>query len=271
MAYKNILSVQINEYNSNYKRVFKEYPSLSLYEKRSFAFVKMIRDRGFDERTVKLENVNPVEDPKGYQYRLEVYLVCYEVEGGITRYYIKDEDLFDFFKNTEIKPKEIKSILDMEMMNVNNNLLTFGIVGKNQSFTVVCTDYKEKHILTVLTDDMNYTFSIEDFDGVRNPQHKWVFNMAMNFLFYINAFPECVIDGTPSEVKKDNKSKTITISEKIVSHRTTEHGFVRPHFRSGYFRHLNSDYFVNCKGQVRFIASTMVKGKAKTVISKENV
>ena len=116
---------------------------------------------------------------------------------------------------------------------------------------------------------MNYTFCAEEFDRKKSDK-PWVFNMAMNFLFYINAFPECVIDGVPAGVKRNPAAKSIAVSDKVVSHTDVEHGFVRPHFRSGYFRHLNSDYFVNCKGQVRFIESTMVKGRAKTVLNKED-
>ena len=91
----------------------------------------------------------------------------------------------------------------------------------------------------------------------------------MNFLFYITAFPDCVVDGVPNGVKRNPNSKVLSTSDKIISHKTVEHGFVRPHFRSGYFRHFNSDWYKNCKGQVRFIASTMVRGKAKTVINND--
>lgn len=225
----------------------------------------MILDRGFDENSVLIDNINSVSDSIGYQYRLECYLTYMEVYNGINRYYVKDESLFDFFKNTEVRKKEIKSILDLEMMKLNNEYCVFGISGKEQSYTVACTDYKGQHIISILTDDMNYTFCIEQFNSEK---YLWVFNLAMNFLFYINAFPECVIDGVPNGIKKNEKSRTVSITDKIVSHTSTEHGFIRPHFRSGYFRHFNSDYFVNCKGQVRFIASTMVKGKAKTVIAR---
>lgn len=231
------------------------------------AYVKMILDRGFDEDSVLIDNINPMLDSIGYQYRLECYLTYMEIYNGISRYYVKDESLFDFFKNTEVRKKEIKSILDLEMMKLNNEYCVFGISGKEQSYTVACTDYKGQHIISILTDDMNYTFCIEQFNSEKST-NLWVFNLAMNFLFYINAFPECVIDGVPSGIKKNEKARTVSITDKIVSHTSTEHGFIRPHFRSGYFRHFNSDYFVNCKGQVRFIASTMVKGKAKTVIAR---
>lgn len=264
--YKNILNRQIEEFNANYKKIFKNYPSLSIEDKRRKAYVKMIKDRGFNEDSVLIDDVDPASDSRGFQYRLECYLTYMEVYSGITRYYIKDESLFEFFKSTEVKKKEIKSILDLEMMKLKNEFFVCGVLGKEQSYTVVCTDFKGQHIVSVLTDDMNYTFCIEQFN---DEKLKWVFNLAMNFIFYINAFPECVVDGVPSGTKRIEKSRTISITDKIVSHTTTEHGFVRPHFRSGYFRHFNSDYFVNCKGQVRFIASTMVKGKAKTVISRE--
>ena len=263
--YKNILSRQIAEFNSNYKKIFKMFPSLSVTEKRRKSYVKMISDRGFDEDSVLIDNINPVKDSKGFQWRLECYLTYIEVYGGIDRYYVKEESLFDFFKNTEVKKKEIKSIL--EMMKLHNELFVCGVLGKEQAYTIACTDYRGLHIVTVLTDDMNYTFCIEQFNDAK---FSWVFNLSMNFIFYINAFPECVIDGVPEGVKKIEKGRTVSISNKIVSHTCTdtERGFVRPHFRTGYFRHFNSDYFVNCKGQVRFIPSTMVKGNAKTVISK---
>jgi DNA-directed RNA polymerase subunit beta' len=109
---------------------------------------------------------------------------------------------------------------------------------------------------------------VEEFDDVESPNAN-IYNLGMNFLFYINAFPDCIIDGVPNGVKRNPKGKVISTSDKIVSHTTVEHGFVRPHFRSGYFRHLNSDWYVNCKGKVQFIASTMVKGKAKTVIERQ--
>lgn len=264
--YRNIIPNLINEYNANYRKIFKEFPTLSKERKSRRAFTKMVTARGFDEETVRINYVNPMLDSKGFQYRLELYLTHIEITGGIDRYYVKDESLFDFFKTTEVKQKEIESIVK-NLLSEKRHFLTYGIIGKTQSYTINCLDYGDYHIITVFTDDMYYTLCIEQFDSKKS-EHNWVFNLAMNFLFYINAFPECVIDGVPSDVKKNPKAKTISLSNKIVSHTTTEHGFVRPHFRSGYFRHLNSDYFVNCKGQVRFIASTMVKGKAKTVISK---
>ena len=266
MSYKNILNKQIAEFNGYYKKICKLKPSLSIKEKQNVCFVAMKQVREISDEDVLGMMLNPVFDCLKFQYSQEVILTKYEVEYGIPRFYLKDDSLFDFFKNTEIKTKDIQSIFKSDVFA---NGSSFGVIGQTYSFLIyVLMDFNDNHFVTIFTDDMNYTFCVEEFEKKNGDE--WVFNMAMNFLFYINAFPECVVDGVPNGVKRNNKAKSIDVSDKIVSHRNVEHGFVRPHFRSGYFRHLNSDYFVNCKGQVRFIESTMVKGRAKTVLNKED-
>lgn len=267
MPFKNILTKQIEQYNQHYKKICKKYPAMSIKDKQGLSIKAMSADRNLNPFEILTLRKCPFSYPEKYQYFIELFAVSIETTDGINRYYIKDDSLFEFFKNTEIKQKEVISILNSEALGI-----PYGVIGQSMAFTLICLDFPHNntkaHAISVLTEGMNYTFCIEDFDDTEN---RWVFNMAMNFLFYINAFPECVIDGVPNGVKRIPKAKVISTSEKIVSHTTVEHGFVRPHFRSGYFRHLNSDYFVNCKGQVRFIASTMVKGRAKTVISKESL
>lgn len=267
MAYRNILQKLTKEYNFAYQFIRKHRPSVSVKEKQDSAFYLMAKARKLDLDYLATVIVDPLQDPTKFQYCCEIIAIKEDVERGINRFYIKDDSLFDFFKNTDIKKKEVDSILKSKLVNVDSNII-LGVIGQQYSFTMLITTSMGNHIVTILSDEMNYTFVAEHIDKADG---KWVFNMAMNFLFYINAFPECVIDGVPNGVKKDSKAKVISTSEKIVSHTSVEHGFVRPHFRSGYFRHLNSDYFVNCKGQVRFIASTMVKGKAKTVLSRQGV
>lgn len=267
MSYKNILTKQISEFNDYYRTICKLKPGMSIKDKQAVCFSTMREVRQLS--TSDLMNV--AFDPTNYclklQYSQEVVLTKYEVEHGIPRYYLKDDSLFDFFKQTEIKAKDVQSIFDS---NVFENCSAFGVIGQTDSFLIyMLIDISGRHFVSVFTDDMNYTFCVEEFDR-KESNNPWVFNMAMNFLFYINAFPESVIDGVPAGVKRNPAAKSISMSDKIISHTSVEHGFIRPHFRSGYFRHLNSDYFVNCKGQVRFIESTMVKGRAKTVLNKEN-
>ena len=260
--YKNILEVQTNEYNKIYKNICKDKPSMSIKDKKTLTLRSMVANRNLN--VFDLYSIVNIPFTKEFQYAMEVVAINTDMEEGITRYYLKDDSLFDFFKNTEVRQKEIKSILDD--LNTKENCSFWGVLGKEFSFLLCYTKTaKNQHIISMFTDTMSYTFCIEEFDDRKNSNIE-IYNLGLNFLFYINAFPQCVIDGVPNGVKKNPKGKVISTSDKIISHTTVEHGFIRPHFRSGYFRHFNSDYFVNCKGQVRFIESTMVKGKAKTVI-----
>jgi len=96
-----------------------------------------------------------------------------------------------------------------------------------------------------------------------------MFRLAVNTIAYMNCFPDCVADGVPknSFERGENKSArnfTFHLSEKIRDIDNSQLSKI-PHFRKGHFRLLQSDYFVNKKGQIIFVAETMVKGKAKTV------
>ena len=262
--YKNILNNQMTEYNYYYKHICRNKPHLSLNDKKLIALKYMFMQRGIDDIKLRLMASTGVAFNK-YDFisEIEVGAVSHDIDKGIDRYYIKDDSLFEFFRKTPVRDKEAQAVLDS--FNKERDIDFWGVIGQNYSITIVRTMNPDGRDSIITLDDNRNTIFIpsETYDKDET------YNLVMNFLFYIQAFPECVIDGVPNGVKKNPKAKSIYVSDKIVSHTSVEHGFVRPHFRSGYFRHFNSDYFVNCKGQVRFIASTMVKGKAKTVISRD--
>lgn len=100
--------------------------------------------------------------------------------------------------------------------------------------------------------------------------HSKMFRLAINTISYMNCFPDCVTDGVPKDLlfeRNENKSTrnlTFQVSEKIRENENLPQSKI-PHFRKGHFRLLQSEYFANKKGQIVFVAETMVKGKAKTV------
>jgi len=272
--YKNILNLQWNEYNGLIKRANKNFPSYSKEKKSNLALAAMMKHRMPDDSEfAEIDAPRFTENVKLFQYRAELLCLNADLQGRITRYYIKDNELLQWLKDTEVKEKEVKSLLDElnEMSKDGGTAGFWGVLGQKESF---CIHYMwkdaETHIISVLTDEMNYTFIVEQLNREKTP-YLGVFNLAMNFLLYIEAFPECLIDGVPPSVKKNSNAKVVNVSNKIISETTDERGFVKPHFRSGYFRHFRSDYFVNCKGSVKFIASTMVKGRAKTVLTAQEV
>ena len=101
------------------------------------------------------------------------------------------------------------------------------------------------------------------------------FRIAINTIAYMKCFPECVAEGVPKITKpsgEDRSEKNIIfqMSNKIIDSDISQTSKI-PHFRKGYFRLLQSDYFTHKKGEMIFIKETMVKGKAKTVSTSEKI
>lgn len=102
-----------------------------------------------------------------------------------------------------------------------------------------------------------------------------MFRLALNTIAYMNCFPDCVADGVPKDlfepsVRKSDRNITFHVSEKIRDIGDLPTSKI-PHFRKGHFRRLHSDYFAHKKGQLIFVAETMVKGKAKTVSMSDDI
>ena len=85
---------------------------------------------------------------------------------------------------------------------------------------------------------------------------------------YMSAFPEQVRDGIPADAKRTARisgpTRTVGVAPAVVMH-----DGVTPHYRSGHFRLLSAERYVNKKGQVVFVHGCFVKGQAKTVLSTE--
>ena len=101
-----------------------------------------------------------------------------------------------------------------------------------------------------------------------------IFRLAINSLAYMNCFPECVTEGPPKTNNDVYYSKSEKVSLKLTKDVYDEFlskKSVLPHFRKGHFRLLKSDYYKNKKGTLIYIQETMVKAKAKTISTSENL
>ena len=127
--YMNILESQTDEFNKSYKIICKEKPYLSIKDKKASTLAVMMFRRNLN--LMDLYNILNVPFTKEFQYALEILAISVDIDKGITHYYLKDDSLFDFFKKTEIRQKDVKSIV------------TFQIMKK----IVVSMEYWEKHFL----------------------------------------------------------------------------------------------------------------------------
>lgn len=102
-----------------------------------------------------------------------------------------------------------------------------------------------------------------------------MFRLAINTIAYMKCFPECVAEGVPKITLEKNENRSernviFSLSEKITDSDRTQVSKI-PHFRKGYFRLLQSDYYTHKQGQLIYVSETMVKGKAKTISTSERI
>lgn len=93
---------------------------------------------------------------------------------------------------------------------------------------------------------------------------KEIAHFALNIIAYISCFPDCFTDGTPHGVKTENNHRLAT-SEKVLDTTESAGGIVNPHFRGGYVKRLESDFYKNKKGQIIFVQETVVNARVKTL------
>ena len=119
--------------------------------------------------------------------------------------------------------------------------------------------------------------ALEQDDSEKIRGVKEIVQLAINTIAYMNAFPSCVVEGVPEEVKKRDihsvNSRMLAISDKVLESvkGTAGGGVATPHFRRGHFRRLKADRYTKMKGKLIFVHETMVKGRAKTVYVADNI
>ena len=183
MSYHNILQVQTDEFNREYKVANKMHPDWSKNSKMDFAFGRMIQERGFEFNEIKgfFDVYVKDFDITRFQYRLELFALRQDITEGIFRFFVKDDNLIQFFKNTEVRKKEVCSLLESDFFDFLNDkkdsIMIIGLIGKSFACTIICRTFtgKEgnyKHFVTVLTDEMNYSFVLEDFDLKKQQKNK---------------------------------------------------------------------------------------------------
>jgi hypothetical protein len=106
----------------------------------------------------------------------------------------------------------------------------------------------------------------KDYENAAAMNECW--SIIFNLMLYIDAFPECVIEGGPRStltMHVDRRRSTV-VTESNAIKETYARGTTSPHFRRGHFRFLQSERFKGKRYQTVYVKPSMVKGTAETVV-----
>lgn len=198
-----------------------------------------------------------------------------------THFFLETSELENFLGTTKVTDAEAAkaSVLPVAYgYNYDEQPLHahFGIIhspSKHNAVGFLCiTDIADGSLreLLVIEDQICTIANIDGIeDAIKTGNMYAGVALIINFLLYIQAFPQYVVDGAPDgqEINYTKHScKIITTASAII-----ERGSKTPHFRRGHFRLLSSERFVNKRGQIVFVHSSFVGGSAKTVLENAEV
>jgi len=190
---------------------------------------------------------------------------------GIKKYlYENGEDKDVFYITTSGQTKCVKYTFGLHIPHETNGYAFSLELYENNTIEL----YFSHGDLNGITSDKFYIDQVRKQDEQSLISSK-MFRLAINTIAYMKCFPECVAEGVPKITLEKNEKRSkrnviFSVSEKIIDSDRTQLSRI-PHFRKGYFRLLQSDYFTHKQGQLIYVTETMVKGKAKTISTSERI
>lgn len=222
---------------------------------------------------------------------------------AVSHYFLETKELFDFLVESPIKEPGFAHLMAHEWpvrLNVGKELL-YGpsrVLVLHHQYPALPSIKVIYQLLHEGTPDESFYVYTEDgdefagfseksfLDGKRQvPSGYYISNLndeatwgkpgyryarlALNFLLYERCFPGSIVPGVPEGIANQNHYKKYGLKHIMSPHpsvlRKDSYGSKSPHFRSGYFKTLSSEYYTHKRGQVIFVDATFVKGKAETV------
>lgn len=227
-----------------------------------------------------------------------------ELDGKCIHYFVDDENLKEFLLKTELRDLDFYRNLDgitreteesvgygcyegitaeerEEMQEFGNRRLTFVLHFKNEErcprYMLIYNNKKDHAFLGCIVyegdkkhfyhcgfwDKKDAKKTIKEFEYIR---------LGINFLFYIQAFPETVREGIPKGYKVTegykNKRVCVKTSSKLIA--DGDKRKVTAHFRRGYFRYLGSEWYKAKRGKTIFVDATVVNSKNNKTVEEKN-
>jgi hypothetical protein len=215
-------------------------------------------------------------------------LLEYEViKGDCIHLFIKDNLLFELLINSPIKINmtfdsffEYYPFFKEDDKSKSENIKSFNLVvnhkySSNSILISAIRNYTTNILTFTISDGVGFCAESVDLNkSTKNfkvaelsSDFQKYFNLFFNCIFYAVAFPDKLLNGVP----EDFRNVGFHNGKKFVKLETQESLIIRsgvtPHFRSGHFAKLESERYVNKRGQIIWVSSSFVKGyKAKTEI-----
>lgn len=283
IGYSSPLRFYWDELYKNQKKLTPEFSDDIIFSllRHNILYSPLLPDESLEKRDLLITGLELwAQDSKGdllHIFFLEKYLQDFLENtnlsdiGGIRKY------LYDNGEKKQITYTKIKGNVNcvyysfgLHIPNEKNGYAFALTLFENNTLELYFSHGKNNGVLSdIFYKDLN---NKQDLQSITLSK---MFRLAINTIAYMKCFPECVTDGVPKisfprgEDRSDN-NVIFKMSDKIYDESNYQISKI-PHFRKGYFRLLNSDYYTHKKGQLIYISETMVKGKAKTVSKSDNI
>ena len=213
-----------------------------------------------------------------------------EQKGEIQNIYLSTKELKDFLFETPIKSIDgIKEYIKLhgedsedvvDGIDVINKAFLFNLHVPQEinGFTcriwvqeddaiIVWIKYDKLYVHWRFDPDNNYAEDLYRLQKCEDKEMKYPVQMILNLIYYRQCFPDLFVDGVPNtESSTSQENHILRVAPEILEPANTSNegqagSFKPPHFRSGYFRHLNSEWYKAKRGAIIWVNATFV-GKA---------
>lgn len=250
-----------------------------------------------------IELLNVDQDEK-IRYTQNLRLLACDLDHRMIHFYFNEQLLYDYLKEMDLKRfDDIRTVIKKYGVAFNGHLFRKdGSFTKTQfpeisfSIDVPYKKYGYAFLLHITNDDkieISCSYDYDKFITVHEyhylsylkkkntePEVEKViqlFRLAINTIFYVEHYPELVIEGVPKQLEKtENEGTAFQVGTceifQEVERRKKEGYIVQPHLRCGYWKVLRSDFYTEEKrGTTIHVSPTMVKGNASTVLTHRRI
>lgn len=234
------------------------------------------KERANKAQRLMIRSIDSLDCNEAQIVLLQAHAIMLDLDKSLVHYFINDPSLIEFLKTTKVKDfNVIKKFIDEVGIRIDadRSVLQYCVQSTELGITISYVKLRDTYAIYIFNNKLSYRIGLDRLDELDEPELQLA-QLGINLIMYLKAFPDSISDGVPTDMYKGDKPKysqdtsfLIKTDMSIVEKTTTDSSgrLVTPHYRSGHFRHLDSEWYKAKRGSVIFVPATMVKGRAKTV------